>query len=92
MLRGVLSRLLVIACAMVLIAVSAGLLVYNVPHIGEAGEEGDPGSAIWWAFLRLTDSGYLGDDEGTLLRTVSTTLTILGVVLFVGALIATMTQ
>ncbi len=92
MLRGVLSRLLVIACAMVLIAVSAGLLVYNLPHIGEAGEEGDPGSAIWWAFLRLTDSGYLGDDEGPLLRTVSTTLTILGVVLFVGALIATMTQ
>ncbi|MES1949999.1 ion channel DMI1 [Salinisphaera sp. S4-8] len=92
MLRGVLSRLLVIACAMVLIAVSAGLLVYNLPHAGQAGEEGDPGSAIWWAFLRLTDSGYLGDDEGTLLRTVSTTLTVLGVVLFVGALIATMTQ
>ena len=91
MLRGVLSRLLVIACAMVLIAVSAGLLVYNVPHVGAAGD-GDPGSAIWWAFLRLTDSGYLGDDEGTLLRTVSTTLTVLGVVLFVGALIATMTQ
>lgn len=87
-LRGALSRLMVIALAMVLIAVGAGLLVYAA---GPAAYE-DPGAAIWWAFLRLTDSGYLGDDEGTLLRSVSTVLTVLGVVLFVGALIATMTQ
>jgi len=88
-LRGPLSRLMVIALAMALIAIGAGLLVYNAP----AGQDyDDPWSAIWWAFLRLTDSGYLGDDEGSLLRVVSTLLTVAGVVLFVGALIATMTQ
>ncbi|GAB3680960.1 CASTOR/POLLUX-related putative ion channel [Salinisphaera aquimarina] len=90
-LRGALSRLMVIALAMVLIAGGAGLLVYTAtPTPSEAYP--DAGSAVWWAFLRLTDSGYLGDDEGALLRTVSTILTVLGVVLFVGALIATMTQ
>lgn len=88
-LRGPLSRLMVIALAMALIALGAGLLVYNAPT--SQGYD-DVGSAIWWAFLRLTDSGYLGDDEGSVLRVVSTVLTVLGVVLFVGALIATMTQ
>ena len=87
--RGTLSRLIVIALAMVLIAVVAGLIAYAVlPRADYA----DRGAAMWWAFLRLTDSGYLGDDEGVWLRTISTALTVLGVVLFVGALIATMTQ
>ncbi|MES1929723.1 ion channel DMI1 [Salinisphaera dokdonensis CL-ES53] len=88
-LRGPFSRLMVIAVAMGLIALGAGLLVYNAPT-GQSYD--DPGSAIWWAFLRLTDSGYLGDDEGSVLRVVSSLLTVAGVVLFVGALIATMTQ
>ena len=87
--RGTLSRLIVIALAMVLIAVVAGLIAYAVlPRADYA----DRGAAMWWAFLRLTDSGYLGDDQGVWLRAISTTLTVLGVVLFVGALIATMTQ
>ncbi|ROO27872.1 hypothetical protein SAOR_08365 [Salinisphaera orenii MK-B5] len=88
-LRGVVSRLMVIALAMALIALGAGLLVYGA---GPDAAYDDPGAAVWWAFLRLTDSGYLGDDQSTLLRSVSTVLTVLGVVLFVGALIATMTQ
>lgn len=52
----------------------------------------DPGSAIWWAFLRLSDPGYLGDDEGALLRTVSTIVTVLGYVVFLGSLVAILTQ
>lgn len=85
--RGALSRLFVIAMVMALLSVSAGMLVYYWVDSFE-----DPSVSIWWAFLRLTDSGYLGDDEGTLLRIVSTFMTIAGVVLFVGALIAIMTQ
>ena len=47
---------------------------------------------IWWAFLRLTDPGYLGDDQGVFRRTVSTVITVIGYVLFLGALVAIMTQ
>jgi hypothetical protein len=42
--------------------------------------------------LRLTDPGYLGDDQGALLRTVSTFLTVAGYVVFLGSLVAIMTQ
>ncbi|MEX0599930.1 MAG: hypothetical protein WD205_04750, partial [Rhodothermales bacterium] len=52
----------------------------------------DVAAAIWWAFLRLSDPGYLGDDEGVLLRTVSTVITVLGYVVFLGSLVAIMTQ
>ncbi len=86
-LRGALFRLLVIALVMGAIALVAGLLVYVF-----AGGFAQPGEAIWWAFLRMTDSGYLGDDEGAFLRTVSTFLTVTGIVLFLGALIAILTQ
>jgi len=50
------------------------------------------GEAIWWAFLRLTDPGYLGDDQGMFKRALSSVLTVLGYVLFMGSLIAIMTQ
>ncbi len=49
-------------------------------------------TAVWWAFLRLTDPGYLGDDQGTTLRSISTILTVVGYVLFMGTLVALMTQ
>ena len=73
--------------AIALIAAGGGLLALAV---------GEPfrgaGEAVWWAFLRLTDPGYLGDDQGAWRRTISTALTILGYVVFLGALIAVMTQ
>lgn len=86
-LRGAHYRLLVIAAAIGFIAVIAGMLVWAY-----TGSFANPAEAIWWAFLRMTDPGYLGDDEGALLRVVSTLLTVLGFVLFVGALIAILTQ
>ena len=49
-------------------------------------------AAIWWAFLRLTDPGYLGEDHGVIPRTVSTVLTLAGYVVFLGALVAIMTK
>ena len=42
--------------------------------------------------MRLTDPGHLGDDEGFARRTVSTIVTVLGYVLFLGLLIAILTQ
>ena len=86
-LRGAYYRLLIMAALIGLVSISAGLLV-----LGTAPEFKTAGEAVWWAFLRLTDPGYLGDDKGPLLRTVSTVLTVLGYVLFMGSLIAIMTQ
>ncbi len=87
LLRGTHYRLLIIAALIGLISVIGGAVAH-----GAGGGFGGLGEAVWWAFLRLTDPGYLGDDVGTLRRTVSTVLTVLGYVVFLGALIAIMTQ
>ncbi len=85
--RGASYQLLVMVALIVFVAVAGGLLAWSLSD-AFAG----PGEAIWWAFLRLTDPGYLGDDEGALLRTISTVVTVLGYVLFMGSLIAILTQ
>jgi hypothetical protein len=85
--RGVLHQLLLMAGLVVAVAVLGGLLAWLVSPEFES-----PTKAIWWAFLRLTDPGYLGDDEGLALRVISTVVTVLGYVLFMGSLIAILTQ
>ena len=86
-LRGLGSRLLIAAVIIAAVALVAGeLAVILVPEISESDD------AIWWAFLRLTDPGYLGDDQGVARRTISTIVTVLGYVLFLGLLIAILTQ
>ncbi len=87
LLRGVMVHLLVVATMIGGISVIAGLLVRIGVH--DAGSVGD---SIWWAFLRLTDPGYLGDDVGVVRRVISTVVTVLGYVLFMGSLVAIMTQ
>lgn len=87
LLRGVHLRLLLIASFVGLVAVVGGVAV----QVTDAPFD-DYGTAIWWSFLRLTDPGYLGDDEGVVRRVISTVVTVLGYVLFMGSLIAIMTQ
>ena len=86
-LRGLRYRLLLAAAIVAVVALVMGglaaLLDANFSGLGEA---------TWWAFLRLTDPGYLGDDEGVVRRTVSTVVTVLGYVLFLGLLVAILTQ
>lgn len=89
LLGGAVYRLLFIVGCLGILSVGCGLLLTWVER-GEAHLE--PAESIWWAFLRLTDPGYLGDDQGGARRVISTILTILGYVLFLGALVATMTQ
>lgn len=86
LLRGAYARLLVIALAIGLVSVGGGMALVAID-----GVEG-PRSAVWWAFLRLSDPGYLGDDHGAGRRVVSTVLTVAGYVLFMGSLVAIMTQ
>lgn len=85
--RGVLHQLLLMAGLVVAIAVGGGLVAALFTEKFEG-----VGPAIWWAFLRLTDPGYLGDDEGLVLRIVSVVVTVLGYVIFMGSLIAILTQ
>ena len=84
--RGPFHRLLVMALMIAAVALFGGLAVFGTGDFRTLEE------AVWWAFLRLTDPGYLGDDEGIVRRLVSTLITVLGYVLFMGALIAIMTQ
>jgi hypothetical protein len=84
--RGPLFRLLFVVGIVATVSVLGGIAVVGT------GQFGDLAEAVWWAFLRLTDPGYLGDDQGAYVRTVSTLLTVTGYVLFLGALIAIMTQ
>jgi hypothetical protein len=86
-LRGTHVRLLVMAAAIALISVLSGLLILAFDRDFES-----PRHAMWWAFLRLSDPGYLGDDQGLARRIVATALTVLGYVVFVGALVAILTQ
>jgi hypothetical protein len=77
LLGGAHFHLLFIAALILLVSVGAGLLVFMY-----SGLFSNLFDASWWAFLRLSDPGYLGDDQGVLLRIVSTIVTILGYVLF----------
>jgi hypothetical protein len=84
---GVLQQLLLVAAIIVGISILGGVVAWLGTNAFS-----NVFDAIWWAFLRLTDPGYLGDDEGVVLRIVSTIVTVLGYVLFMGSLIAIMTQ
>lgn len=86
-LRGLGYRLLLAASIVVAVAVVAGGLA-AVLDVGSS----ELGENVWWAFLRLTDPGYLGDDEGVARRAISTVVTVLGYLLFLGLLIAILTQ
>ena len=85
--RGAHYQLLIIAVLICLVSLLAGILALSTTATFK-----QYGESAWWAFLRLTDPGYLGDDKGVVLQTISTVVTILGYVLFMGALIAIMTQ
>ncbi|HAZ24995.1 MAG TPA: ion channel DMI1, partial [Algoriphagus sp.] len=84
--KGAYVQLLYVALLIGLISLIGGLLVLP------SGEPtGNLGEAVWWAFLRLSDPGYLGDDEGNWRRFVSTILTVLGYVVFLGSMVAIIT-
>ncbi|MFA5506483.1 MAG: hypothetical protein WC314_10110 [Vulcanimicrobiota bacterium] len=86
--RGPFYQLMLVAGVILALSVGGGVLVHLTnPHAYSNTPE-----AIWWAFLRLTDPGYLGDDQGLYPRLVSTFLTIAGYVVFLGALVALMTN
>ena len=86
--RGTWYRLGLIALVIVAVSLFGGLAVELVAP----ADFPNWFDGVWWAFLRLTDPGYLGDDEGAVKRIIAVVITVLGYVLFMGALIAIMTQ
>jgi hypothetical protein len=84
--KGAHYQLLIVAALIGLISVIGGILVLPT------GEPlNDLGESVWWAFLRLSDPGYLGDDEGSWRRIISTIITVAGYVVFLGAMVAIIT-
>ena len=85
--KGTHIQLFFVIALIGIISVLGGLLVLP------AGEPTDNiRESIWWAFLRLSDPGYLGDDEGTWRRIISTFLTVAGYVVFLGSMVAIITS
>lgn len=84
--KGAHFQLLFVAALIGVISLVGGLLITPVEETSDS-----LGEAVWWAFLRLTDPGYLGDDEGVWRRIISTILTILGSVIFLGSMVAIIT-
>ncbi len=91
LLSGTLGRLGVAAFVIAVVSFLMGLLGY-LAALGSEQAFSNPFEGVWWAFLRLSDPGYLGDDDGYLLRMVSTVVTVAGYVLFMGVLVAILTQ
>lgn len=84
--RGPLAQMGALLASMILVALLGGLLMVVVhPRYRDFPQ------ASWWAFLHLTDTGYLGDDKDGLERAVAVVLTFTGVILFVGGVIAILT-
>lgn len=84
--KGTHVQLLFVVALIGLLSVAGGLIVMPVEESNR-----NIGETFWWAFLRLTDTGYLGDDEGAWRRVVSTFLTVAGNVVFIGSLVAIIT-
>lgn len=87
LIRGPFYQVLFIGFLIGVISIVAGKVLFWI----------EPASAniadnSWWAFLRMSDPGYLGDDNGLAKRVLATVLTLLGYVLFMGSLVAIMTQ
>lgn len=86
--RGPLYQLMLVAVLILMLSLGGGIFV----HVTNPDAYSNTLEAIWWAFLRLTDPGYLGDDRGFFPRLTSTFLTLAGYVVFLGALVALMTN
>lgn len=85
--KGTHIQLFFVIALIGLISTFGGLLV-----LPSSDPTSSVGESIWWAFLRLSDPGYLGDDEGTWRRIVSTFLTVAGYVVFMGSMVAIITS
>ncbi len=86
-LRSTLTQLLVATVVLALMMVLGGLAAFSLTDQFDHLH-----GALWWALLRLSDPGYLGEDVGRAGRAISLMLTLFGVVFFTGAVVAILTN
>lgn len=84
--RGPVAQICLLLMALGIFALLGGLIMFLL-HPGYANYA----QACWWAFLHLTDTGYMGGDKDPLERVMSIFLTFTGALLFVGGVIAILT-
>ncbi len=87
--RGSAAILPVLVLVLGTLALGGGLIAYYLPgHHFESYPE-----ALWWAILRLSDTGYLSDDIADLrIRVLSVVLSLLGMAVAVGGIVALVSQ
>ncbi len=88
-LRGSLALVALLVILLSLIAALGASVAYYLPgHHFESYR-----SALWWAVLRISDPGYLSDDIPTLeIRLLSAVLSVVGMAITVGGIVAIVTQ
>ncbi|MCH2109288.1 MAG: hypothetical protein MK135_08160 [Polyangiaceae bacterium] len=88
-LRGPLARIGIILLLLTIITLVGGIFL----EVSQTSKSQDPFAALWWALLRVSDSGYLSDDDSSLRRALlSILLSISGTAFLVGGVAAVMTQ
>ena len=85
--RGPMIQICLLLLLLCCLALAGGCLIHLIYPI-----QGDLGQSIWWAFLHLTDTGYMGGDKDSFERIVSIVLTLTGALLFVGGVVAILTN
>lgn len=89
LLRGSLAMLATLVVVLCGLALSGAIVAQALPgnHFEGFGE------ALWWSVLRISDPGYLSDDLPDLrIRTLSVTLSVLGMAVTVGGIVAVVAQ
>lgn len=87
-LRGSIALVVLLVAVLCLLALGGGALAYFLPGSPFATYQ----EALWWATLRLSDPGYLSDDAGVEVRILSVALSVLGMGVTVGGIVAIVTQ
>ncbi len=88
LLRGSPALLILLIVILALIALSGGLVAHLISDHFHSYK-----NAVWWAVLRISDPGYLSDDIPDIeIRALSVVLSVLGMSVTVGGIVAIVTQ
>lgn len=89
LLRGSVAFVFTLVCLLTVVALSGGALARAL----QPGDFTSYKQAVWWAILRLSDTGYLSDEvESWEIRVLSMMLSVIGMSVTVGGIVAIVSQ